>query len=121
MNKSMRRMFIIGLCCVAVLWGGRVGYRSYRAWSNKHLMSLANEFLAKSDWRNALLSVQEVLQSDPNNLDAVRAMVRLADASPAPNALLWRSRVVELDPHSFKDRVAFAQTALDMRDYTDAA
>jgi len=116
----MRKLFIILLCCVAVLLAGYAGYRGYRVWKNKHLMTLGHEFLAKSDARNALLSVQEVLRSDPNNLDATRMMAQLAEASRLPTALLWRSRVVELAPHSLDDRLALAQTALTMRDYATA-
>jgi len=116
----MRKLFIILLCCVAVLLAGYAGYRGYRVWKNKHLMTLSHEFLAKSDTRNAVLSVQEVLRSDPNNLDATRMMAQLAEASRLPNALLWRSRVVELAPHSLQDRLALAQTALTMRDYATA-
>jgi Flp pilus assembly protein TadD len=117
----MRRIFIIVLCCVVVLFGSYLAYRSYRVWRNKHLMSLAHAFLIKSESRNAVLSMQEVLQSDPNNLDALSVMAQLADASHLPTALMWRSRVVELDPHSLKDRLALAQTALTMRDYADAS
>jgi len=111
---------MILLCCVAVLLAGYAGYRSYRVWKNKHLMSLGHGFLAKSDARNAVLAVQEVLRSDPHNLDATRVMAQLADASRSPAALLWRSRVVELAPHSLEDRLALAQTALTMRDYASA-
>jgi predicted Zn-dependent protease len=116
----MRKVFIIMLSCVAVLLAGYAGHRSYRVWKNKHLMSLGHEFLAKSDARNALLSVQEVLRSDPHNLDATRMMAQLADESRSPSALIWRSRVVELNPHSLEDRLALAQTALAMRDYATA-
>ena len=116
----MRKMFIIVLCCVAVLLAGYAGYRGYKVWKNKHLMSLGHDFLAKSDRRNAVLSVQEVLRSDPTNLDATRMMAQLAEASRSPAALMWRSRVVELDPHSLEDRLALAQTALTMRDYATA-
>jgi predicted Zn-dependent protease len=116
----MRKLFIILLCCVAVLLAGYAGYRGYKVWKNKHLMSLAHEFLAKSDARNAALSVQEVLRSDPNNLDATRVMAQLTEASRSPAALMWRSRVVELAPHSLDDRLALAQTALTMHDYVTA-
>jgi len=116
----MRKMFIIVLCCAAVLLGGYASYRGYKVYKNKHLMSLAHEFLAKSDARNAVLAVQEVLHSNPNNLDAVKVMAQLADASRSPAALMWRSRVVELDPHSFQDKLALAQTALTLRDYQTA-
>jgi len=116
----MRKMFIIVLCCVAVLLAGYAGYRGYKVWKNKHLMSLGHDFLAKSDRRNAVLTVQEVLHSDPKNLDATRMMAQLAEASRSPGTLLWRSRVVELAPHSLGDRLALAETALTMRDYATA-
>ena len=116
----MRKTFIIILCCIAVLLTGYVGYRSYKVWKCSHLMSLAHQFLAKADGRNALLCVQQVLRSDPHNLDATRVMAQLTEAARSPSALLWWSRVVELNPHSLDDRLALAQTALMMRDYATA-
>jgi predicted Zn-dependent protease len=116
----MRKLFIILLCCVAVLLTGYAGYRGYKVWKNKHLVSLGHDFLAKSDRRNAALSVQEVLRSDPKNVDATRMMAQLAEASRSPSTLVWRSRVVELAPHSLPDRLALAETALTMRDYATA-
>ena len=116
----MRKTFIIILCCVAVLLTGYVGYRSYNVWKCSHLMGLAHQFLAKADGRNALLCVQQVLRSDPRNLDATRVMAQLTEASRSPSALLWRTRVVELNPHSLEDRLALAQTALMLRDYATA-
>jgi hypothetical protein len=47
-------------------------------------------------------------------------MAQLAEATRSPSALLLRSRVVELNPHSLEDRLALAQTALEMRDYLSA-
>ena len=108
------------LSCVGVLLAGYAGYRGYKVWKNKHLMSVGREFLAKSDRRNAALSAQEVLRSDPKNVDATRVMAQLAEASRSPAALFWRSRVVELAPHSLDDRLALVQTALTMRDYVTA-
>ena len=99
---------------------GYVGYRSYNVWKCSHLMSLAHQFLAKADGRNALLCVQRVLRSDPHNLDATRVMAQLTEAARSPSALLWRTRVVELNPHSLDDRLALAQTALMMRDHATA-
>jgi predicted Zn-dependent protease len=116
----MRKTFIIILCCIAVLLTGYVGYRSYNVWKCSHLMSLAHQFLAKADGRNAVLCVQQVLRSDPRNLDATRVMAQLTEAARSPSALLWRTRVVELNPHSLDDRLALAQTALMMRDHATA-
>jgi predicted Zn-dependent protease len=116
----MRKTFIIIFCCIAVLLAGYAGYRGYNVWKSSHLMGLAHQFLAKADGRNALLCVQQVLRSNPRNLDATRVMAQLTEAARLPTALLWRSRVVELNPHSLDDRLALAQTALMMRDYATA-
>jgi Tfp pilus assembly protein PilF len=116
----MRKTIIIILSCVAILLASYAGHRSYRVWKSKHLMNLARDFVANSDFRNAALSVQAVLRSDPNNLEATRMMAQFADASRSPAALIWRSRAVEMDPHSLNDRLALAQTALVHHDYTDA-
>ena len=78
----MRKIFIIILCCVAGLLSGYAGYRGYKVWKNKHLISVGREFLAKSDRRNAALSAQEVLRSDPKNLDATRVMARAGRGRP---------------------------------------
>ena len=116
----MRKTFIIFVCCIVVLLAGYVGYRSYNVWKCSHLMGLAHQFLAKADGRNALLCVQQVLRTDPHNLDATRVMAQLAEAARSPSALLWWNRVVELNPHSLNDRLALAQTAVMMRDYATA-
>jgi predicted Zn-dependent protease len=84
------------------------------------MVSLARQYLEKGDGRNAMLCLQQALRANPKNLDAVRLMAGLMEASRSPGALLWRSRVVELNPQSVEDRLALAQTALMMRDYASA-
>jgi predicted Zn-dependent protease len=116
----MRKMFIVLFSCIAVLLAGYVGYRGYKVWKNKRLVSLGHDFLVKSDRRNAALSVQAVLRSDPKNVDATRMMAALAEESRSPSAVLWRSRVVELNPHSLPDRLALAETAMTLRDFAAA-
>lgn len=116
----MRKISIIVLCCVAVLLAGYAGYRGYKVSKRNHLVGLAREFMAKSDTRNVLLCVQQVLRSDPQNLDATRLMADLAEMTRSPGALLLRSRVVELNPLSLDDRLALAKTAMVMRDFATA-
>ena len=47
-------------------------------------------------------------------------MAELTEAARSPAALMWRSRVVELDPHSADDRLALVQSAMMFRDYASA-
>lgn len=108
----MRKLFIavLVLCILGVT--GFAGYRGYKIWKQKHLMKLARDYLVKSDARNALLSVQQALRSNPRNLEAVRMMADFAEMADAPTAVFWRGRVVELDPMSFTNRMELARTAV---------
>lgn len=83
-------------------------------------MSMARQFSAKSDTRNALLSLQQVLRFNIRNVEACRMMAGLTEAARSPAALVWRHRVVELDPKSTDDRLALAKTALLLGDYSTA-
>ena len=116
----MRKLIIIFLCCTVALLTGYAGYRGYKVWKQNRMMYLAHTFAAKGDGRNVLLCVQEVLRSNPQHLEASRMMAALLEAGRSPGALLWRSRVVELNPKSLDDRLALAQSAMMFRDYMDA-
>src|SRR5450756_2434439 len=113
----MRKLIIIFLCCTVALLAGYAGYRGYKVWKQNRMMTLAHTFAAKGDGRNVLLCVQQVLRSNPQHLEASRMMAALLEAGRSPGALLWRSRVVELNPKSLDDRLALAQSAMMFRDY----
>ncbi len=113
----MRKLIIIFLCCTVALLTGYAGYRGYKVWKQNRMMNLAHSFAAKGDGRNVLLCVQQVLRSNPRNLEASRMMAALLEAGRSPGALVWRSHVVELNPKSLDDRLALAQSAMMFRDY----
>ncbi len=116
----MRKVFLIVICCTAALLAGYAGYRSYKVWKQEHFVQLARDFLAKSDVRNAVLSLTKVLETNPQNLEAVRMMASVSESQRSPSTVLWHSRAVELDPHSVDDRLALAQAALMFRDFASA-
>jgi len=113
----MRKLIIIFLCCTVALLAGYAGYRGYKVWKQNRMMNLAHAFAAKGDGRNVLLCVQQVLRSNPQHLEASRMMAALLEGGRSSGALLWRSRVVELNPKSLDDRLALAQSAMMFRDY----
>jgi tetratricopeptide (TPR) repeat protein len=117
----MRKLVIGILCVTALLLLGYSGYRSYRIWKQNHLMSMARHFAAESDLPNARLSLLELLRVNSRNIEASRLMADLAETDQSPVALSWRKRVVELNPHSSNDRLAFAAIAIKLRDLTSAA
>jgi tetratricopeptide (TPR) repeat protein len=113
----MRKLIIIILCCTVALLAGYASYRGYKVWKQSRMLNLARSFAAKGDSKNVLLCLQQVLSSNPRNLEATRMMAGLLEAGRSPAALLLRSRVVELDPKSLPDRLALAHTAMLFRDY----
>ena len=116
----MKKLIIVLSCCTAFLLVAYVGYRGYKVWKREHLISMARGFIAKSDERNAILSLRQVLGGDSRNLEATRLMADLTSKSRSPSALLWRTRVVELNASSAQDRVELAKAALMFQDYVAA-
>jgi len=113
----MRKIIILLSCCIVLLLLGYTGYRGYRVWKQSHGMDMAKAFYAKADYRSAVLSLQQVLKANPRNIEACRLMANLTEAARSPESLMWRQRVLELNPNSFDDRMFLAQSALIFRDY----
>lgn len=108
----MKKLFIILLSLCLVFVTGFASYRGYKIWKQNHLVKLARDFVAKSDGANAVLCLRQALQSNPNNLEACRMMADFSELARSPQAVLWRSRVVELQPNSLTNRLALARAAV---------
>ncbi|MGC9943701.1 MAG: hypothetical protein ABSE48_17890 [Verrucomicrobiota bacterium] len=113
----MRRIFLIGLGCLVLLFLGYACFLSYSKSKEARLIGMARRFINQSDERSAILSLSEVLRMDPRNVEATRLMADLADSDRQANALLWRSRVIQLDPHSPIDLIALASSAMKAGDF----
>jgi len=118
--QTAKKLWKYGLLLLILLLAGYGGYREYIATRQARLVSQARQYLAKSNTKTALLCLRRALGYNPNYVDASRAMAELTEKLSSPAALLWRSRVVELNPKSAPDRFALAQTALLFRDYLSA-
>lgn len=117
----MRKVIIIFVCVIVVLLLGYSGYRGYELWKQSHWMSLAKGFAAKGDAHEEFLCLEQALAFNSKNVEACRMMANLAEASHSPGALIWRQKVLELDPGSMADRLALAQTAVFTRDFVTAS
>ena len=58
----MRKLFVITVASVVLVFCGYAGYRAYGVWKTKHFASLAQNFLAKGDARNAFDQVSAQIQ-----------------------------------------------------------
>ncbi len=116
----MRKSILVILCLTALLLLGYSGYGSYEIWKQKHLMSMARQFAAESDLNSARLSLTELLRVNPQNIEASRLMAEYSDPNRSSAILIWRKRVVALDPESANDRIALAEIAVKMHDLATA-
>ncbi|MEJ0090099.1 MAG: hypothetical protein WDM80_10190 [Limisphaerales bacterium] len=116
----MRKKIIIIIGCIAILLGGWAAYHYYKVRKEAHLISMAQQFLAKSEEQNALFCLRTVLRSNPNNVEAWRMQANIFTAQHSPFALAFRKRVVELNPDSMEDKLSMAQTALILGEYRSA-
>lgn len=107
-----------------IRWGRRLGYlvvflalsfgvyRGYDALREKRLTRQARAFVAKGDYRSAVLVARRVLQLDQNNVAACRVMAEAAEIADRVEALSWRQRVCTLEPNVPENQIALAATAL---------
>ncbi len=122
---SMTRKVQTTLGLWAVLGLGVLGsaYTScqwYMAARQVRLVKEAREYLAKPDTHKAMLCLRLALRHNNRDTEACRLMAELAEMERSPAALLWRSRLVELNPGSTDDRLALARSAMIACDYHTA-
>jgi hypothetical protein len=116
----MKRLRFWSLLLAVLVGTVFLGYYGYITTRQARLVSQARKYLAKSNTKTALLCLRRALSYNPNYVDACRAMAELTEKLSSPAALLWRGRVVELNPKSAPDRFALAQSALVFRDFLSA-
>jgi hypothetical protein len=107
-----------------IRWGRRLGclvvflalsfgvYSGYDALREKRLVRQARAFVAKGDYRSAVLAARRVLQLDQNNVAACRVMAEAAEIADRVEALSWRQRISALEPNVPENQVGLAATAL---------
>ncbi|MCI0539132.1 MAG: hypothetical protein L0Z50_28320 [Verrucomicrobiales bacterium] len=112
MKKIILTILIVGVA----IWAAWAGRDHYKRWKLDRLLARSQECLARGDQRNAFLSLQQAVQSNPDSVRAGRMMADLAEQLRSPNALEWRARVAKLEPNVIRNRVAWANTALLLGD-----
>ncbi len=124
MKRWLKRVLFLLLGTVLLLGGGYAAYKGYCHVRQVRLVNQARDYLDKSQERQALLCLRRALTINSRDIAAARLMAQIAEKPPpSPAALLWRTRVVELNPDSRDDRLALAKTALlchDLRAATNA-
>ncbi len=121
MNRLLKILIFSVLLLLLLVGGGYAALLGYVSVRQARLVRQARAFLDKSEEKKALLCLQRALRSNSKDLEANRLMATLLERHGSQQALLQRSKVVELAPTSTDDRLALARTALAFKDLITAS
>ena len=108
-NRWWLKPLIALIALAAVVF---VAPKLYRRIEPDRLARRAREYVAKEDYRNAMLTLARALEINPTNQSAVRAMAEITEKLQAPQAVDWRRLASELNPGGAEDALAWANAAL---------
>jgi hypothetical protein len=109
---------LIGVILViAGFWGG---HSAYARWQERRLIRKAVFAIEHGDEHTASLAARNVLELRPSSASAARIMAQLTEKVGDRIALDWRRKVVQLEPQSTDDALAWARCALQFNDIATA-
>ena len=113
-ERIARKWVILSFVVVAAVGFPAVwfGPRIYSHFQQGRLLRKARLSLEKEDVANEAILLRRVLDLNPDNVDAARAMAELAESYVPGEAPALRERVCQLAPASYADAMAWALTAL---------
>jgi predicted Zn-dependent protease len=110
----MVRGVIWGIVLVAVAWVGFrwKGRELYRNWRETRLVKNSEALLREGRLADAAVTAKRLLEKNPENPRGVRIMCEVAEKIGSREALLWRARLVEVDPGKTDNVLLWAVAAL---------
>lgn len=113
-------LILLSLVVLVVLWKWK-GENAYLRWTKNQQLDRAEQLFRSGHMDEAARTTRRIIETvDPTNLRAARLMAQLAERLQVRDALLWRERVVELEPWNSTNLVDWAQSALNFNDYLTA-
>jgi hypothetical protein len=98
---------------IGLFW---TGHDLYARWQEKRLVRRAVYAIQHGDDATASLAARTVLQIKPASAPAARIVAELAEKAGNRVALDWRHKLVDLEPDSVDDALAWARCALQFGD-----
>jgi predicted Zn-dependent protease len=120
MEGVTRKILIFAVVMALVAAGGWFGRKAYKRMAERRMIRQAQTYLEKRDWRNAGLCLQRAIQINPMSATAADRMADFLESQGSPAGLTWRMRAAQLDEASPGYRLAWAKTAIQLRDLEGA-
>lgn len=108
----VKAFFILALLVVSG-WGAyNLGIKWYLQFRESNLVEISEKKIQEGNYSEAALSAKRALQLNNRSVPATQSMAYLAETLSTPDAILWRSRALELDPENPINQQALAAAAL---------
>lgn len=108
----VKAFFILALLLVSA-WGAyNLGIKWYLQFRESNLVQISEKNIEEGNYSEAALSAKRALQLNSRSVPATQSMAYLAETLSTPDAILWRSRALELDPENPVNSQALAAAAL---------
>jgi predicted Zn-dependent protease len=109
-KKICRRLLLAGLAVTLTLTA-TVGRSAFSRWQHGRLIGNAAKALANGDLRSASLNARQAFLKNPASTSACAILAQIAEHEQSPEAILWRQRLVEINPHQSPRLIELAITA----------
>jgi len=116
-REFCRRWGIRLASALAIAGAGYGGFQIYGTWRRDHLAKQTAQFVERGEYQSAVLVARRLLELDPDNLAACRAMAEMAEKAGRTDAVTWRTRIAQREPAVLENQIALARTALRFRQH----
>jgi predicted Zn-dependent protease len=82
------------------------------SWQQRRLLTSAQAFLQRRDLRSAMVSCQQLIQLNPNSIDAYQLLISIDEQVNSPQTVTWASKIVELSKNDPNALIQLAVAAL---------
>src|SRR2546425_8217205 len=104
---------VLAAVLVGVLWQGLLFYHHQR---QRDWLRRGRAAYERGDFNTASVWIARLLQTNAHGVEVCRLIADMADVGNSPEAMLWRIRVVQLEPGNPDNLLSWAKTALRLRD-----
>ncbi len=111
-----RRWWLVSGLIVALALAASIGRPAFSRWQHDKLIRNATESLAAGDARGAYLSAREAILKKADSTQACAILAQIAEQQLSPEAILWRQRLVEIDPTQSSRLLELAATAVGLQE-----